>query len=173
MFNGKYAYTISYRLSVKKRELIGKLNLWIAIAVIIKRLITIVIIEIKRNLEDLDFDHRSSTEGGRILGWSPFSSEEKGVTVAVQFYCQGDFIPGPFEHLSGSVRPNGLNLWGPNAFYVPAPGPPPGPAPQHQAPHTPGHPQGPVAGVTQNGTVYYHQPTVYLCEIIEHLIFFK
>ena len=162
MFNGKYAYTISYLPSVKQRENIANLNLWIALAVIIKQLIAIVISDIKRNLEDLDFDHWSSTEGGRNLGCNPFPSDEKGVTLAVQFYCQGDFIPGLFEHLSGSARPNGLNLWGPNAFYVPAPGPPPGPAPQHQAPHTPGHHQGPVAGVTQNGTVYYHQPTVYL-----------
>ena len=82
------------------------------------------------------------------------------MTVAVQFYYQGDLGPGPFEHINGSTSPHGLNLWGPNAFFVPAAGPPPGPAPPHQAQHTPGHHQGPVAGVTQNGTVYYHQPTV-------------
>ena len=113
-----------------------------------------------RNLENLDTETWASTGGGRSLGCTPYLSHEKGVTVAVQFYYQGDLGPGPFEHINGSTSPNGLNLWGPNAFFVPAAGPPPGPAPPHQAPHTPGHHQGPVAGVAQNGTVYYHQPTV-------------
>ena len=113
-----------------------------------------------RNLEDLDFEAWPSTDGGRSLGCTPYISDEKGLTVAVQFYYQGDLGTLPFEHINGSTSPNGLNLWGPNAFFVPAAGPPPGPAPPHQAPPTQGHHQGPVAGVTQNGTVYYHQPTV-------------
>ena len=116
--------------------------------------------KLRRNLDD--FDREISLPGCGItgLGCTPSVSEEKGVTVAVQFYYQGGTGPSPFEHISSYASPHGLNLWGPNAFFVPAAGPPPGPAPPHPPPPTPGHHQGPVAGVAQNGTVYYHQPPV-------------
>ena len=123
----------------------------------------LLLTHITRNLDDLDTEHCPPGCGANQsgLGCTPYLSDEKGVTVAVQFYYQGGLGPGPFEqHISGSTNPHGLNLWGPNAFFVPAAGPPPGQAPPHPPPPTPGHHQGPVAGVAQNGTVYYHQPPV-------------
>ena len=53
----------------------------------------------------------------------------------------------------------GLKLWGPttNAFFMPPGGGGGGGAAGAGGVSTL-HPGGPVAGIAQNGTVYYHQP---------------